>query len=153
MHLEEIRKVYQENLCKACNFIGFFGFTLNRRKNYTSDVKMVTLSFGKTTFFRLYDVSLRSASLDGFEPSTFRLTAERANRLRHRDSSLATCTHMGISILKSLSESKRLDHAENITDYWSCSVNRLIFFKFYIRLQSNEDKISIILSRIFFLLK
>ena len=23
--------------------------------------------------------------LDGFEPSTFRLTAERANRLRHRD--------------------------------------------------------------------
>ena len=26
-------------------------------------------------------------SLDGFEPSTFRLTAERANPLRHRDES------------------------------------------------------------------
>ena len=26
-----------------------------------------------------------NTSLDGFEPSTFRLTAERANRLRHRD--------------------------------------------------------------------
>ena len=103
---------------------------------------MVTLSFGKTTFFRLYDVSLRSASLDGFEPSTFRLTAERANRLRHRDSSLATCTHMSISILKSLSES--IDHVLS---------TGLFFFKFYIRLQSNEDKISIILSRIFFLLK
>ena len=114
---------------------------------------MVTLSFGKTTFFRLYDISLPSTSLDGFEPSTFRLTAERANRLRHRDSSRATCRHRSISILKSLSESKRLDHAENITDYWSCSVNRLIFFKFYFRLQSHEDKISIILSRIFFFLK
>ena len=153
MHLEEIRKVYQENLCKACNFIGFFRLHMKRLKKLHFRRYMVTLSFGKTTFFRLYDVSLRSASLDGFEPSTFRLTAEHANRSRHRDSSLATCTHMSISILKSLSESKRLDHAENITDYWSCSVNRLIFLKFYIRLQSNEDKISIILSRIFFLLK
>ena len=26
-----------------------------------------------------------NASLGGFEPPTFRLTAERANRLRHRD--------------------------------------------------------------------
>ena len=26
-----------------------------------------------------------NASLGGFEPRTFRLTAERANRLRHRD--------------------------------------------------------------------
>ena len=27
----------------------------------------------------------KKPSLDGFEPSTFRLTAERANQLRHRD--------------------------------------------------------------------
>ena len=30
-----------------------------------------------------------NTSLDGFEPSTFRLTAERANRLRHRDEDVA----------------------------------------------------------------
>ncbi len=29
--------------------------------------------------------SKKNSSLDGFEPSTFRLTAERANQLRHRD--------------------------------------------------------------------
>ena len=45
---------------------------------------MVTLSFAETTFFRLYDISLPingTTSLDGFEPSTFRLTADRANRI------------------------------------------------------------------------
>ena len=30
-----------------------------------------------------------NTSLDGFEPSTFRLTAERASRLRHRDEDVA----------------------------------------------------------------
>ena len=30
-----------------------------------------------------------NTSLDGFEPSTFRLTAERAIRLRHRDEHVA----------------------------------------------------------------
>ena len=57
---------------------------------------MVTLSFLKTTFFRLYDISLPSPSLDGFELSTFRLTAERANRLRHRDSFLAQHVDTGV---------------------------------------------------------
>ena len=119
---------------------------------------MVTLSFAETTFFRLYDLSLRikrTMSLGGFEPSTFRLTVERANRLRHRDSSLATCTYMSIWNLINLLKSKRLPHAEKITDYWSCFVNKFIFthyrknMKFSIRLQSHEDKISIIHSRIF----
>ena len=30
-------------------------------------------------------ISKRNTSLGGLEPPTFRLTAERANRLRHRD--------------------------------------------------------------------
>ena len=42
------------------------------------------------------------ASLGGLEPPTFRLTAERANRLRHRDNmtnmlSLSRTTHKVIS--------------------------------------------------------
>ena len=31
------------------------------------------------------DLNLKNSSLGGFEPPTFRLTAERASRLRHRD--------------------------------------------------------------------
>ena len=34
---------------------------------------------------QIQKIAVRNTSLDGFEPSTFRLTAERANRLRHRD--------------------------------------------------------------------
>ena len=33
----------------------------------------------------LYHEKVKFASLGGLEPPTFRLTAERANRLRHRD--------------------------------------------------------------------
>ena len=32
-----------------------------------------------------YLLNNKKSSLGGFEPPTFRLTAERANRLRHRD--------------------------------------------------------------------
>jgi hypothetical protein len=42
--------------------------------NYTPKLKFIEKKFGK------------NSSLGGFEPPTFRLTAERANRLRHRDS-------------------------------------------------------------------
>ncbi len=33
----------------------------------------------------------KNPSLGGFEPPTFRLTAERASRLRHRDCYLTAC--------------------------------------------------------------
>ena len=36
-------------------------------------------------FGRLLEKRKFNASLGGLEPPTFRLTAERANRLRHRD--------------------------------------------------------------------
>ena len=39
-------------------------------------------------------------SLDGFEPSTFRLTAERANPLRHKDESTWTSLSHKLSILR-----------------------------------------------------
>ena len=35
--------------------------------------------------FKCFFREKKFPSLDGFEPSTFRLTAERANQLRHRD--------------------------------------------------------------------
>ncbi len=35
--------------------------------------------------YHLNQEQKKNSSLDGFEPSTFRLTAERANQLRHRD--------------------------------------------------------------------
>ena len=43
----------------------------------------------------LFDVSKdksKASSLGGLEPPTFRLTAERANRLRHRDNCLVVIT-------------------------------------------------------------
>ena len=39
-------------------------------------------------------------SLDGFEPSTFRLTAERANPLRHKDESTWTSLSHKLSMLR-----------------------------------------------------
>ena len=39
----------------------------------------------RTIFWKLQVKHWKQTSLDGFEPSTFRLTAERANRLRYRD--------------------------------------------------------------------
>ena len=43
---------------------------------------------------------VHKTSLDGFEPSTFRLTAERANPLRHRDESTWTSLPHKISMLR-----------------------------------------------------
>ena len=43
---------------------------------------------------------VHKTSLDGFEPSTFRLTAERANPLRHRDESTWTSLSHKLSMLR-----------------------------------------------------
>ncbi|KAG7330433.1 hypothetical protein KOW79_006655 [Hemibagrus wyckioides] len=48
-----------------------------------------------------------SASLGGLEPPTFRLTAERANRLRHRDLRAAVCPACPLAIRKRASSVDR----------------------------------------------
>jgi hypothetical protein len=40
----------------------------------------------------------KNSSLGGFEPPTFRLTAERANRLRHRDIYRTVISHFNLNL-------------------------------------------------------
>ena len=43
-------------------------------------------SFFIKFYFLMHEMKEKKSSLGGLEPPTFRLRAERANRLRHRDS-------------------------------------------------------------------
>ena len=54
--------------------------------------------------FKCFFREKKFPSLDGFEPSTFRLTAERANQLRHRDCSITMQLYFVI-YLKQISKS------------------------------------------------
>ena len=60
--------------------------------DYSESLKNMNLTSqeGEKMIFKIESSLTKISSLGGFEPPTFRLTAERASRLRHRDSSLMT---------------------------------------------------------------
>ena len=71
-------------------------------------------------------------SLGGLEPPTFRLTAERANRLRHRDLDVKLLLGQAFFLVAGLTKKKNNKKEEKIKTHVPSSVIPIIFQPFVV---------------------
>ena len=92
-----------------------------------------SLSEGQTTFFSVLSCQKKKASsLGGLEPPTFRLTAERANRLRHRDLDVKLLLGQAFFLVAGLTKKKNNKKEEKIKTHVPSSVIPITFQPFVV---------------------
>ena len=87
----------------------FKNFELSKgMENMHYNIKKTKVSDISCDFLRGKKTGQKITSLGGLEPPTFRLTAERANRLRHRDSCLWAIYKTYLTIIDYVSTVQRV---------------------------------------------